>query len=586
MTIWTDGLNVLLDGAWVVFSILIPIIWGHTLFSAALRKIFKTDFTDIEYFSLGMAGWILPAALWVAGTFLFGEAAIIAASVLAVVIFIFALYSGWPRRISIWPGLALTFLLAASLVLQLAFLEKTILPLYFDSAEHYRIIKYLADTYDLSSFLLPSAAYYHVGFHLLIAAISRLFQLDIVNAMLVFGQVMLAILPFSLFFIARQETQSNAAAFFACLLAGFGWHMPSHLMNWGKYPALFSLVGIHFVLNVGYSMYRNDKFKDRRPALYWLLGFGIFISALIHTRSLIVFAFVALSALLTVWRKKMSAMFQRFLFALVACVILIEIVFIQKSEALSPLFGAYLRDDVWMIALVAVLMFFSIKFYSDQAFFLLASLSLLMLGLFVPVHLPSLGALTLLDRPYVQMLFYLPLSIFGGLGLAGLHQFLQRLSFHPKLLTRFAALLAFGLVILNAGFRHHFYPSDCCQIVSRDDLAALQWMDNSLPRDADVLVASTDLFVTSFEAADALAGVDGGAWVTPLISRKAVHMRWDIQFDQPDIHAEICRRKINYIYGGGMPQSFSVSQLAGQPNWYLEIFALSKARVYQVIGCE
>lgn len=587
MTIWTDGLNVLLDRAWVVFSILIPIIWGHILFGGAFRKIFKTQFTDSEYFSLGMAGWILPASLWaalmLAGTFLFGEAATIAVSALAVVVFLFVLFSERPKRVSIWLSLAWIPALAVSLVLQLAFLEKTILPLYFDSAEHYRIIK---GYYDLSSFRLPSAAYYHPGFHLLIAAISRVFQPGIVDTMLVFGQVMLAILPFSLFFIAKQETQSTAAAFFTCLLAGVAWHMPSHLMNWGKYPALFSLVGIHFVLNVGYSMYRNDKFKYGRSALYWLLGFGILISALIHTRSLIVFAFVALSVLLTMWRKKMSAMFQRFLFALVACVILIEIIFIQKSDVLSLLFGAYLRDDIWMIALVAVLMFFSIKFYSDQAFFLLASLSLLMLGLFIPVHLPSLGALTLLDRPYVQMLLYLPLSIFGGLGLAGLHQALQRFSFHPTLLTRFTTLLIFGLVLLNAKANRHFYPSDCCQIVTRDDLAAFQWMDTTLPSDAGILTASTDLYVTSFESANTLAGVDGGVWITPLTSRKTVHMRWDINFNQPETHDEICAQELNYIYVGGMPQSFSASQLAGRPNWYLEIFVLPKARVYQVIGCE
>ncbi|MBI5823942.1 MAG: hypothetical protein HZB18_07955 [Chloroflexi bacterium] len=590
MTIWTDGLNVLLDRAWVVFSILIPILWGNILFGAALRKIFKTQFTDIEYFSLGMAGWVLPSSLWaalmLAGTFLFGEAATIAVSALAVVVFLFVLFSGKPKRASIWHSLALTALLAVSLVLQLAFLEKTILPLYFDSAEHYRIINYLADTYNLSAIDTPSTAYYHFGFHLWISAISRVFQPGIVNVMLVFGQVMLAILPFSLFFIAKQETQSNAAAFFICLLAGLGWHMPSHLMNWGKYPALFSLVGIHFVLNVGYLIYRNDTFKHRQSALYGLLGLGILISALIHTRSLVVFAFAALSVLLTIWRKTMPAMVQHFLFALVACLILIEIVFIQKSGVLSLLFGAYLRDDIWMIALVAVLMFFSIKFYSELTFFLLASLSLLMLGLFVPVHFPSLGGLTLLDRPYVQMLFYLPLSIFGGLGLAGLHQTLQRFSFHPKLLTRFTTLLIFGLVALNAGLRHHFYPSDCCQIVSRDDLAAFQWMDTTLPSNARILTASTDLYVTSFESANTLAGVDGGVWIAPLISRKTIRMRWDVNFAQPETHDEICAQELDYIYVGGMRESFSVPQLAGRPNGYLEIFALPKAKVYQVIGCE
>ncbi|MBI3152037.1 MAG: hypothetical protein HYZ21_07895 [Chloroflexi bacterium] len=588
MTIWTDGLNLLLDRAWVVFGILITIIWGQTLVSALLRRIFKTHFTDIEYISLGLAGWILPAVLLavtvVAGTLLFGKIAATIVSVLAAAVFLYALWSEKPNWASAWSFAALIPFLAVSIVLQLAFLDKTILPSYFDSAEHYRIIKYFTDYYNTSAAGLPSLSYYHIGFHVLLAAISQVFQTGIVDAMLVAGQVVLAILPFSLFFIVKQETQSNAAAVLACLLAGVGWHMPSHLMNWGKYPALFSLLGIHFILGIGYLIYRNKE--NRQPLLYWLLGFGLLVSFLIHTRSLIVFAFAALSMLLTIWRKHLPLMIQRLLFTLVACVFLVEVFYVQKSTVLSLLLGTYLRNDLWMLLLIAALMFFSIKVYADLTFFLLASLSLLMLGLFVPIHLPGFGTLTLLDRPYVQMLFYIPLSLFGGLGLAGLLKYLQGFSFHPKLIANGLTLLAFGLVVLNAGFRHPFYPSDCCQIASRDDLAAIQWMDKSLPPNAGILTASTDLFVTAFESTDTLAGVDGGVWITPLISRKTVRMRWDINFAQSEVHDEVCRRKINYIYAGGMPESFNALQLANQSDWYMEIFALPKAQVYRVIGCE
>lgn len=588
MTIWTDSLNVLLDRAWVVFGILITIIWGQTLVSTLLRRIFKTHFTGVEYVSLGLAGWIFPAVLWavivVAGTLLFGKIAATIVSVLAVAVFLYALWFEKPDWISVWSFVVLTPFLAVSIVLQLAFLDKTILPSYFDSAEHYRIIKYFTDSYNSSAAGLPSPSYYHVGFHVLLAAISQVFQTGIVDAMLVAGQVVLAILPFSLFFIVKQETQSNVAAVFACLLAGVGWHMPSHLMNWGKYPALFSLLGIHFTLGIGYLIYRNKE--NRQPLLYGLLGFGVLVSTLIHTRSLIVFVFAALSMLLTIWRKHLPLMIQRFLFALVTCIFLVEVFYVQKSVVLSLLLGTYLRNDLWMLLLIAALMFFSIKFYADLTFFLLASLSLLMLGLFAPIHLPGFGTLTLLDRPYAQMLFYIPLSVFGGLGLAGLLKYLQGFSFHPKLIANGLPLLAFGLVVLNAGFRHPFYPSDCCQIASRDDLAAIQWMDKSLPPNAGILIASTDLFVTAFESTDTLAGVDGGVWITPLTSRKTVRMRWDINFAQPEVHDEVCRRKINYIYVGGMPESFNALQFANQSDWYMEIFALPKAKVYRVIGCE
>jgi hypothetical protein len=40
----------------------------------------------------------------------------------------------------------------------------------------------------------------------------------------------------SLFFITKRETGSNIAALFTSLLAGFGWHMPGHAVNWGEIP--------------------------------------------------------------------------------------------------------------------------------------------------------------------------------------------------------------------------------------------------------------------------------------------------------------------------------------------------------------
>ena len=38
---------------------------------------------------------------------------------------------------------------------------------------------------------------------------------------------------------------------------------------------------------------------------------------------------------------------------------------------------------------------------------------------------PGYFNLTLLDRPFVEMTLYLPLSLIGGLGLAGLQQYLK-----------------------------------------------------------------------------------------------------------------------------------------------------------------
>ncbi|MBL8101533.1 MAG: hypothetical protein JNM02_03305, partial [Anaerolineales bacterium] len=499
---------------------------------------------------------------------------------------LFILFRWKLDQTSLPAGFAFIFALAISVVLRLAFLKNMVLPAYFDSAEHYRIIKYFVSLYELPVSDLPLINYYHVGFHFLSATVSHIFHLGIVDTMLVFGQVILAVLPLSLFFIIKQETGSSAAAVFACLLTGLGWHMPSHVMDWGKYPALLSLVGIHFVLNIGYLMYRNDRLEFKRPALYWLLSFGILVSALIHTRSLIVFIFMGASLLLTVLQKHLPPFSWRLVFSMVLLIIAVEIAFVQNSSLLALVFGTYSGRDLFTTGLVLFLFVFSAYIFTEMTFFFLAASSLMLVGLFLPVNgWLGYGALTLLDRPYVQMLVYLPLSVFGGFGLAGLNQFIQRFSFPLKPSPHLVTFLLFGFVILNAGINHDFYPSDCCQIVSRDDLATLQWMNNTLSPDANILIASTDLIVTSLESVDTLAGVDGGIWIPPMISRSIIPARGNLRFDQLEVHAEICRQDADYIYVGGMPQSFDSLQLEIYKDWYQVVFSLPHAKVYQVVGC-
>ena len=170
----------------------------------------------------------------------------------------------------------------------------------------------------------------------------------------------------------------------------------------------------------------------------------------------------------------------------------------------------------------------------------------------------------------------------GGLGLAGLNQFLQKSRFLQKITV--VSLVIF--VVLNANIKHNFYPSDCCQIVSSDDLSAIHWMDKTLPPNASLLIASTNLFVTSFESPDALAGVDGGIWINPLISRKTIPAQGNSNFEDVEIHKQVCQKKISYIYVGGTPQSFDSLQLEKRTDWYQLVFSLPNANVYQVIGCE
>lgn len=584
MHIWLDGWNAMGNYAWTLIGILSTLLWGQIIIHRLLAGMYKARFTDAEYLSLSAAGWIVPLAVWavllLVCVVLFGETAGRVISFLPIVIPFFIGFK-WGTRITL-PMLLLMLLFAVFLLLNFSFLQKVVLPSYFDSAEHYRIIKNFSGS--ISSVYGGSERYYHAGFHVLSAAFVYFLQSSIVDVMLVFGQVLLASLPLPVFFIVRQETGSNTAALFAVLVAGIGWHMPAHLMNWGKYPALLSLVGIQFVLGLVYLT--NWKMRTGR-GIYFLLGGVILLSMLIHTRSIIVIAGMFAALFILNVQRRLPPISRTIGIIFVLAVLALEVGLIWKSFALKPLLDGYVQNDLWVLILVSILLLFAVQVYSELTFFLLIWLSLLLLGLFIPINLPGYGMLTVLDRPYVQMLIYLPLTIIAGLGLSSLTQRLIRLFPTRSLPARLVVLFTLMLVIVNGSFNHRFYPSDCCQFTSRDDLAAFSWMDKNLPPDAVIVTASNTLTVTSFESPGTRTGVDGGIWITPMISRVTVPAWAGLSFELPEDHSRLCDLSpMMYVYVGGSPQSFNSEQLNGQPALYQAVFSLPKAKVYRVVGCD
>ena len=185
MNIFADGLSVLGGQVWTIFSIFITVIWGQIIIIALFNKTFKGKLSSSEIISLGMAGWILPAfflsMLLFVGAFLFGKIATISILSLAVVAVIFLLFAGRLGQISLPTASLFIGALIVFFILQVAFLKNMLLPSYFDSAEHYRIIKYLSEYYISSRISFPSPNYYHIGFHVISTTVVDVFHLGIVD---------------------------------------------------------------------------------------------------------------------------------------------------------------------------------------------------------------------------------------------------------------------------------------------------------------------------------------------------------------------------------------------------------------------
>jgi hypothetical protein len=606
MKLLVDGLSILVDNWQFVIAILFMMVASQFLIGSMIRKLFDDGLSPDEYCSLGMAGWLLPASLlsllwYLSKVVQVPQSGFLFIFIIAIILFVCVAFLRQgiqtvhaPKPI-VW---ALFGFLGISIILRLAFVSKTIIPMYFDSAQHYLYIKNFMADYGYpgadGAFKWLTANYYHFGFHILTAFTAATLHVDIKNAMLILGQMILAIMPISLFFIIKRETRSNHAGIFAVLLAGFGWYMPAYAVNWGKYPALASLPIIQFVLSMVYLTFHHQSAGPTRKRWVFnaILGLGILISIFFHSRSLLIFGIAILSWVLGMWWRKLPGIFQSVVVLVLVLGIIIEGLLTQGQDVLKPLLDPYLNNGSLTTSIILFLTFFAIKVYPNLAFSSIVSIFLFIGSLFIPVVglIPGHGNLTLLDRPFVEMILYLPLSLLGGLGLAGLCEYLQdaqgRFGNIRFLLAKYAGTLFIGLILINTIVQYEFYPSDCCSIVGRDDLIVIDWMDKNLPPRAHILISTTELMVLPSNPFQGYVGGDAGTWIPPLINRRTFTLPYDSNFGQQDILDILCNRGIDYIYVGETGQTFNDSQIKANPSWYNALLSMSKAGVYQVIGCD
>lgn len=586
MSLWLDGVYALSNHIWAVFIILALCFWGIFVIRALLQRMVK-PLTEIELLTLGATGWVFPVLLLSILTFIISLFTnIVIGRVFLVLIISFSSFFIFREKINLVTVLCFALFLSIFIVLRFAFLKDLFLPSYFDSAEHYHLISLIIDSYrigEISNGLKD--VFYHVGFHFISALCSVFLHVDAIDFMLSFGQIMLAFLSFSLFFVVKRETGSSLSAIFACLICTFGFHMPAYSMNWGKYPALLGLMAMLFVFGLAYIFYRKDKFRVYRMFFVLLVAVAL-ISVFIHSRTLIVFGSILIAFFITSWWNRLNSVCRLAGFCIAIFFLGILLSFVGNSVVLNPLIKSYFHDDFWMLLLILGLTFASTLHYTKQSFFLIMWLVIIMLCLFIPVSLPTIGLQTLLDRPFVQMFVVVPLSALGGLGIASLMELFRHLNTSQPIFRFFIPFVLFTLVISNVAINYRFYTSSCCRFVTLDDIAAFSWLEESLVSNKRILVASSNLYINVVESSQPPVGVDAGIWLSPLLSQETAFADHNISFDIKSTYAELCVYGVDYIYVGGMPESFNSSELDMHPNWYFSAFVLPSAKIYQVIGCE
>ncbi len=559
---------------------------------ALLSRMEVGEFSAAELFSLGAAGWVSLSVFTAALIFLFDRlhlAWLILLAFLAAVIFALAFLGQRRKRFNgaRFTLPALFGLLLLLIFLRLAFLSKTTLPLYFDSAEHYRIIQVLIGELEspppAPTLGWPAPTYYHLGFHLVTAILAAALRVDPKTMILLLGQIVLACIPISFYFIAGRASRTNLGGWFAVIFAGFGWYMPAHTMNWGKYPALTSLPTMLFSLSLAYWLATN---KTQRARSLWILcALSIAVSLIVHSRSIIVIGIFIASWLAAVRWDELPR-FPRALVLVFVCAALTAGAVWVNSTDLKTAFDPYFVKGNLVTLVVLLLAFFALREAPRVLFCGLLSIGLMLACLFVPVRgLPGFGDLSLLDRPFVEMTLFVPLAVIGGVGCAGLLRFLKKFSAQQKIIAPACILLLLLALLTNAAAKYSFHPSSCCQIVGPDDIAALDWSDKNLPSNARIAIASAAMNVQFNDPTEAHTGIDAGVWLAPLTKRTTLLLPFTSDFSSEAMHAQLCKAQINYLYVGGEAQSFDRQKIEARPAWYRTIFYLPAAQIEAVSGC-
>ncbi len=227
-----------------------------------------------------------------------------------VTLYVLAL-AAWlaPRLIegSFWGvnagGLLALAVILAFIAWRMVQARSLVLPAWVDSVHHTLLVRVILDHGGLPPDwmpYLPVPLYYHFGFHVTAASLSFWSRLDPAQAVLWFGQVINALVAFSVYRLARVAWGDWRRAGLAALLVGFVFTMPAYYLTWGRYTLLAGLVVLPLAMAAALEVRNGNRSRWAlgRLALYTA---GVCFSHYLATLLLALFLFLLLIAEAARW---------------------------------------------------------------------------------------------------------------------------------------------------------------------------------------------------------------------------------------------------------------------------------------------
>ncbi len=412
-----------------------------------------------------------------------------------------------------------------------------LLPNWVDSQHHYLIIRAIIEGGGLPATLDPYLSmpfYYHFGYHTAVALFTIVSGMSIGAAMLVFGQVLNAAIGLSVYALGKALWHDWCPALGAALLVTFAARMPAYYLSWGRYTLLTGMMLMPLAMAAGLNLLRKPhRWQD--AVTLSLLTAGVLLSH--YFTAVLLAGFFVLISLTFLLKKliKLPDKLQRlaglaagavsgFVFALSWLVRVFRYTPARTGavanlpDSLNTLFNFGNGRYIWMLlgpdgnyvllaaAVLGIVLSFLLR---KQSGFAGWSLSLGILSL------PWAFRIGPFRPDHFAIVLFLPVTLWAGWLFGQIGHWVSR---HFKLRWLPGAVV----ILLSGGFAAWGFSlgknivNPVTVLVTEDDLAALDWINENTPKDARFLINTTYWLGGTYR------GVDGGGWILPYTGRWAL----------------------------------------------------------------
>jgi hypothetical protein len=461
---------------------------------------------------------------------------LLAAFVTLIVLGILKNGAALPQRL--WPGLAaglILMVLAGAWRLYQA--RDLLLPNWVDSQHHYLIIRVILEKGGLPGSLSPYLDvpfYYHYGYHIVTALFTALGDLEIGRAMLILGQLLNAAIGLSVYTLGRKLWKDWRPAGLAALLVSFLTQMPAYYLTWGRYTLTTGLVLLPLAMAAGLEIFDDDRHK--KPILLMALLTAMTLLSHYFAAVLLALFLIFLGARhLIRHRRQLRAGLQTLGWALAGALggLALAAPWLARVLRFSSLNlsvtsnlpgslaeltqnanGAYILYllgpgiNYVLMGLAAVGLVWAVFQRKEPAF---AAWTVLIALLTLPWSL----SIKPFRPDHYAILLFLPIALWVGWLFSKSADWLSAKAGRPWLAHVLLAVLA--IAIVAAGVTHTAdIINPTTVLVTRDDMAALNWIRDHTPDDARFFINTT------YWLSGIYRGVDGGGWILPYTGRWAL----------------------------------------------------------------